>query len=202
VRPGKGGRWGKTGSAAFLTLFAVPFCIGEVVVLGILVGMTSIWLLPVLLLLGLANVRFHHLLKRPTIQGRKLMDQIEGFRMYLSAAEKDRLEYAAPLAGAPKRTPQLFEKFLPYALALDVENGWAEQFSDVLARAGVAGAAYSPAWYRGTSFSSLGAGGFATAVGGSLSSALSSASTSPSGSGAGGGGSSGGGGGGGGGGGW
>jgi len=32
-------------------------------------------------------------------------------------------------------TPELFERYLPYALALDVEQAWAERFSDVLARA-------------------------------------------------------------------
>ena len=48
-------------------------------------------------------------------EGRKVMDQIEGFRQYLDVAEEDRLEYLNP----PKKTPELFEKFLPYAIALD-----------------------------------------------------------------------------------
>ncbi len=200
---GKGkavGRVAKGGGALFITLFAVPFFAGEIIVLCILVSMTTIWLLPVLILLGLINVRFYHLLKRPTIEGRKIMDQIEGFKMYLGTAERDMLDAVHP----PTQTPELFEQFLPYALALDVENAWAEKFSDVLERAAAAGeGGYSPAWYHGTAWSSLGAATFASSFGGSFSSALSSASTAPgSSSGSGGGGSSGGGGGGGGGGGW
>ena len=34
-----------------------------------------------------------------------------------------------------EKTPELFEKYLPYCLALDVENEWSEQFANVLARA-------------------------------------------------------------------
>ncbi len=71
------------------------------------------------------------------------MDQIEGFKQYLSVAEEDRLEYLNP----PKKTPELFENFLPYAIALDVENSWAKNFTGVLAAAGV-GAAVS-SWYTG-----------------------------------------------------
>jgi hypothetical protein len=35
----------------------------------------------------------------------------------------------------PEKTPELFEKFLPYALALNVEQEWCEKFADVLAQA-------------------------------------------------------------------
>ena len=63
--------------------------------------------------------------------------------------------------------------------------------------------AYSPSWYHGTAWSTIGASGFVTSLGSSLAGAIASSSTAPgSRSGGGGGGSSGGGGGGGGGGGW
>lgn len=89
------------------------------------------------------------------------------------------------LLNPPEQTPELFERFLPYALALDVEQAWAEKFSAVLARAGEEGRPYQPAWYSGSSWSSAGA----------FASSLSSSSTAPgSSSGGGGGGSSGGGG--------
>ena len=197
VRRGTGtGRPATTGGALGITLFAVPFCIAKVVVLGFLVYMTSIWLLPILLLLGLLNVRFHYYLKRPTVEGRKVMDQIEGFRMYLATAEQDRLAEARP----PERTPELFERYLPYAVALEVESRWAEQFGDVLARAGEEG--YSPSWYAGAALGTIGAVGVASGLGTTLGSALASAATAPGSSSGFGGGSSGGGGGGGGGGGW
>ena len=148
------------------------------------------------------NTLFYHLLKAPTLLGRRMMDQIAGFADYLSVAEKDRMNFHNP----PERTPELFERFLPYALALGVEQAWSEQFSDVLARAGQAegnrSGHYSPRWYSGRSFDGN-FGNFASDLGSGFSGAIAAASTAPgSSSGSGGGGSSGGGGGGGGGGGW
>ena len=102
----------------------------------------------------------------------------------------------------PDQTPEVFEKYLPYALALGVENAWSERFSGVLALAS-RGDSYRPRWYSGRSWHRLGPGGLASRLGGSFSSAVMSSSRAPgSASGSGGGGSSGGGGGGGGGGGW
>ena len=127
------------------------------------------------------------------------MDQVEGFKMYLSVAEKDRLELLHP----PEKTPELFEKYLPYAFALDVENEWSEQFAEVLAQAATTGQSYAPTWYEGSSWNARNFSGFAAGLGSSLSSSIAAAATPPSSSsGSGGGGSSGGGGGGGGGSGW
>ncbi len=137
-------------------------------------------------------------LKAPSMEGQKIRDQIAGFREYLGVAEEDRLNFMHP----PKKTPELFEKFLPYAIALDVENEWGKKFAGVLAAAAAAGAA-GYAWYHGKRDWSRDPAGFSSHLGGAVASAISSASTAPgSSSGSGGGGSSGGGGGGGGGGGW
>jgi hypothetical protein len=141
-------------------------------------------------------------LKAPSVAGRAIMDRIEGLREYLGVAEEERLEFFNP----PEKTPELFEKFLPYAVALDVENTWAKRFVAVLAAAGAAGAAAGAAyaWYSGRHSDPV---AFADQLGNSLSQTISSASTAPGSSGggssgSGGGGSSGGGGGGGGGSGW
>ncbi len=200
VRSPSRGALAKRGGAVFMTLFSIPFVAAEIGVLGFLVHMTSIWLLPILVGIGLLNAWFYHLLKRPTVEGRELMDRIEGFRVYLASAGQEPLSYAH----APQRTPELFEKYLPYALALDVENAWAEKFSDVLQQATVAvhQGRYRPCWYRGGTWRTAEAEGFASSFAGSFSGALSSASTAPGSSSGSGGGSSGGGGGGGGGGGW
>jgi uncharacterized membrane protein YgcG len=146
----------------------------------------------------LLNIMFYHLLKAPTLQGRKIMDQIEGFRMFLTVTEKERLKLLNP----PEKTPELFERYLPYALALDVEQAWGEQFSEILRRAAETGD-YHPTWYYGGTWTHFNAASFSTGLNSSFSSAIASASTPPgSSSGGGGGGFSGGGGGGGGGGGW
>jgi len=149
------------------------------------------------------NLVFFHLLRAPTMDGRRLLDQIEGFRMYLSTVEEERLKVLHP----PEKTPELFERYLPYALALDCENEWNAKFAAVLAAAAVAGAT-APSWYSGSNWDAGRTGSFTDSLGSSLSSSVASASTAPGSSsgssfgGGGGGGSSGGGGGGGGGGGW
>ncbi len=148
---------------------------------------------------GAVVVLFAWLLKAPTAHGRRLLDQLEGFRLYLDVAEKEDLDLRNP----PQRTPELFEAYLPFALALDVEQPWAEQFADVFERLRrESGSSYRPHWYGGR-WNGSDPAAMARAVGGSLNSAIASAATPPgSSSGSGGGGSSGGGGGGGGGGGW
>jgi uncharacterized membrane protein len=147
-----------------------------------------------LVALAILNILFYQLLKAPTLAGRRVMDALEGFRLYLSVAEQDRLNLLNP----PEKTPQLFESFLPYALALGVEQAWSEQFAEQIEKANRSNN-YHPGWYSGsTPLSQLG-----SSIGGAFTGAVSSSTNAPgSSSGSGGGGSSGGGGGGGGGGGW
>ncbi len=199
-------RWKQAGQGGFqvlaalgVSLFALPFFAGEIAGLGLFAYFISLAAALFLAVIAFLNALFYHLLKAPTLAGRKIMDLIEGFKLYLSVAEQERLNLLNP----PEKTPELFEKYLPYALALDVENEWSEQFAQVLAQAAVAGRGYSPNWYSGRSWDSTGTSGFADSLGSSFSGAIASSSTAPgSSSGSGGGGSSGGGGGGGGGSGW
>jgi hypothetical protein len=189
----------RAGAALFMTAFAVPFFGGEAFGLFGLGALTDFPIIAVIVVLSVLNAVFFRLLKAPTPIGRQAMDKIEGFRMYLSAAEAKQMNMLHP----PGRTPELFEAYLPFAIALDVEQKWAEQFADVLQKAGETSSGYSPVWYRSSGGSGFNAHSFASSIGGGFSSAISSASTAPgSSSGGGGGGSSGGGGGGGGGGGW
>ena len=136
----------------------------------------------------------------PTREGRGVLDRIAGFKQYLSITEAERLDRMQ----APKDSLQLFERYLPYAIALGVENRWADRYTGLLAAATAApGATQTFGWYSGSSSPWNDTSGFVDSIGSSLASTLSSASTAPgSSSGSGGGGSSGGGGGGGGGGGW
>jgi uncharacterized membrane protein len=135
----------------------------------------------------------------PTLEGRAVLDRIAGFKQYLSITERERLDRMTP----PADTPEIFEKFLPFAIALGVENHWAERFASVLAAAQAQGAQTGFLWYSGSGNPWNNPSGFVDSMGSSLASTISSASTAPgSSSGSGGGGSSGGGGGGGGGGGW
>jgi uncharacterized membrane protein len=95
------------------------------------------------------------------------------------------------------RTPETFEKYLPYAMALGVESNWAKAFEGIYTN--------PPQWYTGNNFSSFSPSRFSSSLRTMSSSAAAAMSSSPRGSGGsgfGGGGSSGGGGGGGGGGGF
>lgn len=193
------------GSAITSTLFALPFLVGELFGLGILISVTSFSLVIILAALIALNALFYQLLKAPTRAGRAVLDKLEGLKLYLEVAEKDELQFKHP----PEKTPELFERLFPYAMALDVEQRWAERFTAVFANLESEQQTYSPGWYHGGHFNSHAIGDFAGSLSDSMGSVISSSSTAPgssSGSSSGGfsssGGSSGGGGGGGGGGGW
>jgi uncharacterized membrane protein YgcG len=139
-------------------------------------------------------------MKAPTVTGQAKRDRIDGFRMFLDTAEKERWEVLNP----PEMTPQLFEKYLPFALALDVDHSWSQTFEREMRLHDPSGTyAYQPRWYSGRNFSGIGAGALSHSISNAMSSAISSSSSPPGkSSGFGGGGFSGGGGGGGGGRGW
>jgi hypothetical protein len=180
-----------------ITLFSLPFFGAELIGLWAFAQRVSprasLFFFGMLLL----TILFYHLLKAPTIRGREVMDEIEGFQQYLRVAESERLKILNP----PNQTPDLFEKFLPYAIALNAERQWSQQFADVLRKANN-GKGYRAHWYTGP-LAGEDFHGMASNLGEGLSSAVASSATPPgSSSGFGGGGGAGGGGGGGGGGGW
>ncbi len=127
------------------------------------------------LVFPLINGVFYYLLRAPTPQGRPVMDQLDGFRMYLQTAESGRLN----IANAPEITTERFEALLPYAVALDVEKPWADAFASALARAHPGDqdpmSHYNARWRRGGSWSSNNFGRtIATAVASATSAATSS----------------------------
>ena len=181
-------------------------------VVGVLLGATTIGMmvlwntaLAMAMLIGLlivaSLVGFYRWLPAYSAQGRRLEDEIEGLRQYLGVAERDELARQK----APPKTPEEFSKFLPYAVALDVEKTWADRFAIALGAAAVAAAVSD--WYQSSDGSGFSASSFTSSVS-SLGETIAAASSPPgsssgsSDSGGGGGGDSGGGGGGGGGSGW
>jgi uncharacterized membrane protein YgcG len=153
----------------------------------------------VLVAMGLTIVVFGRLVRAPTKDGRTLLDQIEGLKLYLSVAERDELErMPAPGASSPPiLDAKRYETLLPFAVALEVEDAWTTKFTAAVGAAAAASATAGISWYHGGGVSDLGS--LSQAVGSSLSSQIASSSSPPgSSSGGGGGGSSGGGGGGGG----
>ena len=69
-----------------------------------------------------------------TIAGAKTYAKVLGFEDFLSRVESDRIKRM-------ENAPELFEKFLPYAMALHVEKKWVQAFSGI--------AMQPPQWYQG-----------------------------------------------------
>jgi uncharacterized membrane protein YgcG len=155
-------------------LVCVAFLVLGGVILAIVVGVVSI----VMVALALNH--------RRSRTGFEALNHIEGFKLFLSVTDKERFDFH----NAPEKSPELFMKYLPYAVALGVEEKWAKVFEDITLT--------QPEWFEGGSMHAFSAAALTSDL-----SAFSSALSSSSGvSGSSGGGSSGGGGGGGGGGSW
>jgi uncharacterized membrane protein YgcG len=143
-------------------------------------------------------VIYQFLIKRPSEEKLRKKSLIEGFKMYMGTAENEQIKFHNP----PEMTPQSFEKLLPFAMVLGVDEIWGKKFDDLLQKMSYE---YQSNWYVGSSMNHF---AMASVLNSSLTNSIQSAATQPSssgsssGSGSGGGGFSGGGGGGGGGGGW
>jgi len=173
------------------------------VVMVVSINVLTPWLLLGNLIAISLVILFAALMPSRTAKGVAAKEHLEGLKLYLNTAEKDRLKmlqgpnaaYAAN-AHEPTKTVELFEKLLPYAIVLGVEKQWATQFKDIYTQ--------PPDWYSGnwTTFNAvLLTSNLTGSMQASMNTTFSSPSSSSS-SGFGGGGFSGGGGGGGGGGGW
>jgi uncharacterized membrane protein YgcG len=160
-------------------------------------GYGLVFIVPIGILSFISLITFGVLIKAPTREGRELLDEIEGFKLYMSVAEKQELRSMRG-PDEPVLDAERYEAMLPYAVALEVEDAWTKKFTAAAGAAAVAEAQRRMYWYNGTGpITNLGS--FTSSIGSGLSSSISSASTPPgSSSGFSGGGSGGGGGGGGG----
>lgn len=149
-------------------------------------------------LMGATITTFAKLMFAPTPEGQEVMDEIDGFKLYLSVAEAERMN----MAGKPDFTLELFERFLPYAIALGVEKPWSKALEGYLDKMQPGQARYRPTYYRGSNFDTGSIAASTAAIASTIGAAYASSMPKSSGSSGSGGGSSGGGGGGGGGGGW
>ncbi|HEY0527666.1 MAG TPA: DUF2207 domain-containing protein [Gemmatimonadaceae bacterium] len=120
---------------------------------------------------------FAFIMPARTEQGARAREATLGFKEFLSRVESERYKQMIT-------SPEMFEKYLAYAMAFDVADEWAKAFENIYRE--------PPQWYSGGSgqFNVI---GFSNSIGSMTSAAASSMSSSPSSSGSGGGGSSGGG---------
>lgn len=96
---------------------------------------------------------------RLSAKGNKVKEDLLGFKLYLKTAERYRLQ---------NLTPDLFEKYLPYAMVFGVEEEWGKAFIDM--------AMPEPDWYHSTNRSRGFSGSPATSNGNSFSASILSAS--------------------------
>lgn len=153
----------------------------------------------VIALIALTAV-FSYFLPAPTVRGQAVRTEIEGFRLYLKTAEQLQLNAATPGLEPPPMTVERYERFLPYAAALGVEEPWTRHFERLIPEEAKT---YQPRWAHMQSGRHGSLHGLNKALMAGMATGVASAlPQSSSSSGSGGGGFSGGGGGGGGGGGW
>jgi uncharacterized membrane protein len=70
-----------------------------------------------------------------TARGTRELENILGFQEFLSRVDSDRMNRVI-------KTPEMFEKFLPFAMALGVEATWAKAFEGIYSQ--------PPQWYTGS----------------------------------------------------
>jgi uncharacterized membrane protein len=86
------------------------------------------------ILSGIVVVVFGWFMPSRTVRGTRELEKVLGFQEFLSRVEGERLERMV-------KTPEMFEKFLPYAMALGVEDNWAKAFEGIYTT--------PPNWYTG-----------------------------------------------------
>lgn len=110
--------------AIFLFVFIAIISAG----VGLLfIGSTTV----AIFIFGLISMFLGYIMKNKTPEGIKVLQEILGFRMYLYTAERFRMQ---------KLTPEMFEKFLSYAIVFGIEKEWADKFKDIYTG--------SPDWYE------------------------------------------------------
>jgi len=164
--------FGGSAVAARLLLTPVPFIVAGVLVAAIVIG-------------------FGFIMPARSVAGARTLEAVLGFEEFLRRVEGE--QYRRVIVGHP----ELFDRFLPFAMAFGVEKKWARAFEGIYTS--------TPTWYAGPAVTHFSVGRLSNSLAGFSAKAgttLASSPRSSSGSGFGGGGSSGGGGGGGGGGGF
>ena len=78
---------------------------------------------------------FGWLMPRRTIRGIQMVREVMGFQEFLSRVEGERMRTVI-------QTPELFEKYLPFAIALGVDEQWASKFASLSME--------PPQWYTGS----------------------------------------------------
>ena len=113
-------------------------------------------------------VGFGWVMPARTAQGTRVLEGTLGFEEFLRRVEGDRFERTI-------KTPALFERFLPHAMAFGVEKNWAKAFEGIFTE--------PPSWYTGSGVPQFRASTFAGDLGRMSATAAAAMASSPRGSG-------------------
>jgi uncharacterized membrane protein YgcG len=111
---------------------------------------------------GLVVAGFGRIMPARTPQGARTLERVLGFEEFLRRVDAERLERVV-------KTPEMFERFLPFAMAFGVERKWARAFQGIYRE--------PPTWYVGSGTGPFDLNGFSSRLG-TLSSRAESAMTS------------------------
>jgi len=102
--------------------------------LGVSTGVAHLtWIIAAVLTAAVVCI-FGWFMPARTLTGARTLEKVLGFEQFLGRVESDRLERIV-------KTPEMFEKFLPYAMALHCEKKWVAAFAGI--------AIEPPQWYSG-----------------------------------------------------
>jgi hypothetical protein len=139
-------------------------------------GMAPLSFIVAGILSGIIICGFGWFMPAHTEQGTRALESALGFEDFLAHVEADRFNRMV-------KTPEMFEKFLPFAMAFGVERNWSKAFQGICTQ--------PPSWYQGgygTNFYAMSFVNDLSLMSTQASSAMASAPRSSSGSGFGGGG--------------
>lgn len=107
--------------------------------LGVAIGiwLASLYMGVAIALCGLIVLCFSPIMPRKTRRGVLVLQDLLGLSEYIGRAEVKQMEFH----DAPEKSPKLFEKLLPYAIALNLTSIWTKQFEGLLQQ--------PPQWYVG-----------------------------------------------------
>jgi uncharacterized membrane protein YgcG len=99
-----------------------------------------------------------------TVAGTRALESTLGFEEFLGRVESDRFKKMIT-------SPELFERYLPYAMALGVEKAWAAAFEGIYSQ--------PPDWYRGAGYRTFHPGVFVGDLSGMTTHAASAMTSAP-----------------------
>ena len=141
---------------------------GVLAVLGFVLasnwGMSQLTVIVAAVLSAVIVIGFGLVMPARTVKGARAQEEVLGFEEFLERVESDR--FKRMITG-----PEMFEKFLPYAMALGVEKQWAAAFADILRE--------PPNWYHGAGHATFRPGMFVSDLSGMSNATASAMTTAP-----------------------